>query len=67
MCVFVYNVDDYSEPARDRQAMAFTEVYLASVTIDDFRRNLRSELGTRTAPLHKDGVTKLRKNWIYKL
>jgi hypothetical protein len=67
MCVFVYNVDDYSEPARDRQAMAFTEVYLVSVTIDDFRKNLRSELGTRTATLHRDGVKKLRKNWIYKL
>jgi hypothetical protein len=67
MCVFVYDVDDYSEPARDRQAMAFTEVYLASVTIDDFRKNLRSELGTRTATLHRDGVKKLRKNWIYKL
>ena len=67
MCVFVYNVDDYSEPARDRQAMAFTEVYLASVTIDDFRKNPRGELGTRTATLHRDGVKKLRKNWIYKL
>ena len=67
MCVFVYNVDDYSEPARDRQAMAFTEVYLASVTIDDFRKNPRGELGTRTATLHRDGLKKLRKNWIYKL
>jgi len=67
MCVFVYNVDDYSEPARDRQAMVFTEVYLTSVTIDDFRKNPRGDLGTRTATLHRDGVKKLGKNWIYKL
>lgn len=67
MCVFVYNVDAHSEPARDRQAMAFTEVYLGSVTIGDFRKNPRTELGTRTATLHKEGVKKLRENWIYKL
>ncbi len=67
MCVFVYNIDAHSEPARDRQVMAFTEVYLGSVTIEDFRKNPRSELGTRTATLHKDGVKKLRENWIYKL
>jgi hypothetical protein len=25
------------------------------------------KLGTRTATLHKDGVKKLRENWIYRL
>lgn len=34
--------------------------------LDDFRRNARGELGTRTATLHKDGVKKLRENWIYR-
>jgi hypothetical protein len=67
MCVFVYNVDTESEPARDRQSMKFTEVYLSRVTIEDFRKNPRGELGTRTATLHKEGIKKLRDNWIYRL
>jgi hypothetical protein len=67
MCVFVYDVDTATEPARDRQAMAFCEVYLGQVTRDDFRKNARGELGTRTATLHKDGIKKLRENWVYKL
>ncbi|MGD0112987.1 MAG: hypothetical protein ABSD48_14095 [Armatimonadota bacterium] len=67
MCVFMYEVDQETEPARDRAPMAFTAVYLAKVTIDDFRRNPRGELGTRTATLHKDGIRKLRENWIYRL
>ncbi len=46
--------------------MAFTEVYLGNVVRDDFRKNARGELGTRTATLHKLGVQKLRSNWIYK-
>jgi len=67
MCVFVYEVDAQSEPAIDRRAMTFTEVYLGHVTIKDFRRNPRGELGTRTATLHKDGVKKLRENWVYRI
>lgn len=67
MCVFVYDVDNETEPARDRKPMSVTEIYLGQVTKDDFRKNQRSELGTRTATLHKDGIEKLRKNWIYKL
>lgn len=67
MCVFVYKVDCATEPARDRKPMTFTEIYLAKVTLNDFRRNPRGELGTRTATLHKHGVEKLRQNWIYKL
>ncbi len=67
MCVFVYKVDCATEPARDRKPMIFTEIYLAKVTLNDFRRNPRGELGTRTATLHKHGVEKLRQNWIYKL
>lgn len=66
MCVFVYLVDVTTEPARDRAPMTFTEVYLGQVTRDDFRRNARGELGTRTATLHRHGIEKLRQNWIYK-
>jgi|SRR6185312_11642350 len=66
MCVFVYEVDTVSEPARDREPMSFTEVYLGPVTIADFRKNARGELGTRTATLHAEGIKKLRQNWIYK-
>ena len=67
MCVFVYRVDVESEPAIERAPMTFTEVYLGHVTIEDFRRNSRSELGTRTATLHKDGIRKLRECWVYRL
>lgn len=67
MCVFVYDVDNATEPARNRKPMAVTEIYLGQVTKDDFRKNQRGELGTRTATLHKDGIEKLRKNWVYKL
>ncbi len=66
MCVFVYNIDSQTEPAFDRGPMSFTEVYLGQVVISDFRKNPRSELGTRTATLHKDGIQKLREKWIYR-
>lgn len=67
MCVFVYDIDTASEPAVERKPMVFTEIYLARVTIADFRKNPRGELGTRTATLHKEGIQKLRKNWVYRL
>lgn len=67
MCVWVYEVDNESEPARNRQPIRFTEIYLGYVTTDDFRKNARGELGTRTATLHKDGIKKLRDNWVFKL
>ncbi|MGH8093712.1 MAG: hypothetical protein ACREIF_09600 [Chthoniobacterales bacterium] len=66
MAVFVYHVDNKTEPARDRRAMTFTELYLGQVTVADFRKNPRGELGTRTATLHREGILKLRHNWIYK-
>lgn len=66
MCVFVYEVDNESEPVTARAALSFTEVYLGQVVIDDFRKNPRGELGTRTATLHKEGIEKLRKNWVYR-
>jgi hypothetical protein len=66
MCVFVYAIDTQTEPARERRPMRFTEVYLAHVTVADFRKNARGELGTRTATLHADGVAKLRRGWVYR-
>lgn len=67
MCVFVYEIDTETEPAVERKPMTFTEVYLGHVTVTDFRRNPRGELGTRTATLHRDGIQKLREHWIYRL
>ena len=64
--MFDYSVDNDSEPANARRALSFTEVYLGQVQIDDFRKNARGELGTRTATLHAQGIAKLRSNWIYR-
>lgn len=66
MCVFVYSVDRETEPAIERAPSEFREVYLAHVDLNDFRRNERGELGTRTATLHRAGMQKLRANWIYR-
>lgn len=65
MCVFVYEVDNKTEPAKERSPLVFNEVYLGQVTIGDFRKNSRGELGTRTATLDADGIAKLRRHWVY--
>jgi hypothetical protein len=65
LCLFT-TVDNVTEPAREREPMSFTEIYLAQVSVEDFRKNPRGELGTRTATLHREGILKLRQNWIYK-
>ncbi len=66
MCVFVYQLDNRTEPASARRPLRFTEVYLAHVGLDDFRKNARGELGTRTATLDKAGLKKLRAGWLYR-
>lgn len=66
LCVFVYVIDDKSEPAQDRASTRFTELYLGHVEVTDFRKNDRGPLGTRTATMDKFGIQKLRSNWIYK-
>jgi hypothetical protein len=66
MCVFVYALDTQTEPATERRPMSFTEIYLGQVVIEDFRRNARGELGTRTATLHAAGIAKLRGSWLYR-
>lgn len=65
--MLVYDVENFSEPAKDRAPMTVMEIYLGDVKKDDFRKNQRGELGTRTATLHKSGMEKLRKSWVYKL
>lgn len=65
LCVFVYQIDTTTEPARSRAALRFNEVYLGHVVADDFRKNDRGELGTRTATLGRDGIAKLREHWVY--
>jgi hypothetical protein len=67
LCVFVYDVDNETEPATQRTALRFTEIYLAEVTTNDFRKNSRGELGTRTATLDRNGIARLREGWVYKL
>jgi hypothetical protein len=68
MCVFVYKVfPEPEKPAHERAPIRFTEVYLGRVVEADFRKNPRGELGTRTATLHKEGIGKLRQNWLYKV
>jgi len=67
ICVFVYRVDSVTQPVDERAPMQFREVYIQSVLPQDFRHNARGELGTRTATLHKEGLIKLRSNWVYLL
>lgn len=66
LAVFVYVVDLTTEPAIERRPLSFTEIYVGQVTTDDFRKNPRGELGTRTATLHAAGIAKLRTNWVYR-
>lgn len=42
MCVFVYELDQKTEPASQRRPMTFTEVYLGPVEESDFRKNPRA-------------------------
>lgn len=66
LCVFVYDVDVNTEPAVARRPLRFREIYLGQVRTEDFRRNERGILGTRTATLHREGIASFRENWIYR-
>jgi hypothetical protein len=66
LCVFVYAVDQETEPATHRRPLMFTELYIGQVTVADFRKNERGELGTRTASLNREGIARFRQNWIYR-
>lgn len=67
MSVFVYSVDNKTEPAVNRRPLTFSEVYVASVSVGDFRHNDRGPLGTRTATLHADGLKILRSGLLYRV
>jgi hypothetical protein len=67
MCVFVYRVDrDTGKAVHERKPLEFFQVFLFGVTIADFRRNTRGDLGTPTSTLHREGIKKLRDNWVYR-
>ena len=61
-----YLVDSKSEPAVGRAPTRIVEVLLAKLTREDFRRNPRGELGTRTASPNRHGIAKLRANFVYR-
>jgi hypothetical protein len=65
LCTFVYKVDNATQPATMRHPLRFTEVYCGQVDPDDFRRNERGDLGTRTATLDAQGLFKYRQRWVY--
>lgn len=66
LCTFVYDVDsDRSKPAQNRAPLTIREIYIASVTEADFRKNPRGELGTRTATLGREGIKRFREGWVY--
>ena len=61
LATFVYSVDnDRAKPVAERAPLTFREVYVATVSVADFRKNARSELGTRTATLNAEGIAKFR-------
>lgn len=67
LCVFTYEVDnDRAKGAADRHPLLFREIYIGEVRVADFRKNARSELGTRTATLDRTGVARFREGWVYK-
>lgn len=66
LCVFRYEVDDTTQPTSARRPTRFVEIVLAYLYVDtDFRRNDRGPLGTRTASPNREGLRKLRANWVY--
>jgi hypothetical protein len=67
MCIFVYRVDTETQPVRNRVPTVFSEVYLSQVSVADFRKNDRGELGTRTATVGREGIKRVRSNWVYRL
>lgn len=64
--VFRYETDFITQPAMNRRPTRFTDVWLARLTEDDFRRNERGELGTRTATPHREGLARLRAGRLYR-
>lgn len=66
LCVFVYALDNDTEPAVNRAPMRFVEVFIGQVISAHFRKNPRGELGTRTATLNREGIGQFRTGWVYR-
>lgn len=67
LCVFRYRVDSVTEPVVARAPTRIVEILLAQLSAaNDYRRNARGELGTRTASPNTQGLAKLRTNWLYR-
>lgn len=66
LLVFRYEIDSTTEPAITRAPTRVVEILLAQLALDDFRKNPRGELGTRTASPNRIGITKLRENFVYR-
>ncbi len=66
LCVFRYVLDSHTEPVVNRAPTRIVEILLARLQLEDFRRNPRGELGTRTASPNRRGLASLRENWIYR-
>jgi len=64
--IFRYETDFETQPVVNRTPTRFTNIWLAQLVADDFRRNPRGELGTRTATPHREGLKKLREAWVYR-
>jgi hypothetical protein len=66
LCVWVYEVDnDRNKSIYEREPLRFREIYIADVSVSDFRHNERGTLGTRTSTLHKAGLVNFRRGWVY--
>ena len=62
---FCVKTDHESEPAENRAPMRFIEVYLARVTVADFRRNPR--VNSALARRHwTERAFEATTNWVYR-
>lgn len=63
--IFRYVADYETQPVIAREPTRFTDVWLVRLDEDDFRKNERGPLGTRTASPARQGLAKIRDSWIY--
>jgi hypothetical protein len=64
--IFRYETDHETQPVVNRRPTRFTHIWLAQLDENDFRKNPRGELGTRTATPHRDALKRLRESWVYR-
>ena len=68
LMVFIYEIDRKTEPKEYRTPTKFIEVLAAKLTKEDWSYSGRRPGSRRTitASVNKNGVQKMRKNWIYR-